>query len=150
MEANFVPIGGAMTSLNLITVPLLLDLSTDAATLVSQWRRMYHYGHQTMPVLALGTFSLHVLACLGQYRAARKWRIFFIAAMTTIMMLPFTWFCMASTNNELFRLEEAGKASQLVMETSAAKELVTRWSWLHFARCLFPMTGVILGSTGLR
>jgi Domain of unknown function (DUF1772) len=63
-------------------------------------------------------------------------------------MLPFTWFVMVPTNNELFRLEVASKVEPLVMGILGAKELVVKWSWLHFTRSLMPLAGAVLGTVG--
>lgn len=137
-------------SLTFIAVPVFLDTTIDASLLFSQWRRMYHYGHQTMPVLAVGTFILYAFTCIKRYRVRRKpWCIFALAAATTVSMLPFTWICMASTNNELFRLEEASKTQPLLMGLTEGKRLLTAWNWLHFTRSLLPLSGAILGTLGM-
>ena len=79
-------------SLCFVMVPVLLDLAEDPALLVSQWRHMYWYGHKTMPVLAISTFLLYTSLCVQRSRSKQNWRIFALAAGTTMTMLPFTWF----------------------------------------------------------
>lgn len=139
---------GAMMSLCFIMVPVLLDLATDATALVSQWRRMYGYGHKTMPFLAIGTFTLYAFTCIQRHRAKKGWGIFVLAAVTTLTMIPFTWICMAGTNNELFKLEDQSKIHPLDIDVVEIKQLVLTWKWLHFTRCLFPLLGAVIGTLG--
>jgi len=74
--------------------------------------------------------------------------LFALAGVTTASIIPFAWIFMMPTNNELFRLEAASKAEPLVLEISGAKELVVKWTWLHFTRSLLPLAGAILGTLG--
>lgn len=135
-------------SLSFLAVPVLLETTTDAHQLFFQWVRMYHYGHQTMPTMAVGTFLLHIYTCSKRSRARKPWTIFALAGAATIIMLPFTWFVMAPTNNELFRLETASKVNPSVMGISGAKELVVKWAWMHAFRSLMPLTGAVLATLG--
>lgn len=137
-------------SLSFIAIPVLLDTTMDAPLLFSQWRRMYHYGHQTMPVLAVGTFLLYAFTCVNRCWGRRKpWGVFALAAVTTVSIIPFTWICMANTNNELFRLEAASKTQPLVMGVVDGRELLKTWSRLHFMRSLLPLSGAVLGTLGI-
>jgi hypothetical protein len=135
-------------SLSLMAVPVLLETTTEAPQLLFQWVRMYHYGHQVLPTMAVGTFLLYSYTCIKRSRAKKPWAVFALAGVTTISMLPFTWFVMVPTNNELFRLEVASKVEPLVMGILGAKELVVKWSWLHFTRSLMPLAGAVLGTVG--
>lgn len=137
-----------MMSLSLMAVPVLLETTTEAPQLLFQWVRMYHYGHQVLPTMAVGTFLLYSYTCIKRSRAKKPWAVFALAGVTTISMLPFTWFVMVPTNNELFRLEVASKVEPLVMGILGAKELVVKWSWLHFTRSLMPLAGAVLGTVG--
>jgi Domain of unknown function (DUF1772) len=139
---------GAMMSLSLMTVPVLLDTTTQAPQLFHQWVRMYHYGHQVLPTLAVGTFLLYSYTSVKKRSAKISWRVFALAGVTTLSILPFTWIFVVPTNNELFRLERVSKVEPLVKEIIEAKELVVRWSWLHFTRSLLPLLGVVLGTVG--
>jgi hypothetical protein len=139
---------GAMMSLSLMAVPVLLETTTEAPQLFFQWVRMYHYGHQVLPTMAVGIFLLYSYTCTKRGRAKMPWAVFALAGVTTISMLPFTWFVMVPTNNELFRLEAASKVEPLVMGILGAKELVVKWSWLHFTRSLMPLALAVLGTVG--
>ena len=135
-------------SLSLMAVPVLLDTTTQAPQLFHQWARMYHYGHQVLPTMAVGTFLLYSYASLKKRSAKKRWGVFALAGLTTMSMLPFTWIFMVPTNNELFRLEAVSKAEPLAKGIVEAKELVVKWSWLHFTRSLLPLTGAIMGTVG--
>lgn len=135
-------------SLSLMAVPVLLDTTTHAPQLFHEWTRMYHYGHQVLPTMAVGTFMLHGYTALRRRGAKRSWGIFLLAGITTISMLPFTWLIMVPTNNELFRLEAVSRAEPTVMGIEGARELVVRWTWMHFARSLLPLAGAIMGTLG--
>ncbi|KAI0595127.1 hypothetical protein F4775DRAFT_595616 [Biscogniauxia sp. FL1348] len=141
-------LSGAMMSLSLMAVPVLLDSTTQAPQLFHQWTRMYHYGHQVLPTMAVGTLLLHGYTALRRRAAKRSWGIFLLAGIITVSMLPFTWLVMVPTNNELFRLETVSRTDPAVMTIENAKELVVKWSWMHFTRSLMPLTGAILGTLG--
>lgn len=133
-------------SLSLMAIPVFLDTTTQAPQLFHQWVRMYHYGHQVLPTMAVGTFFLYSYIAAKKHRAKRPWAVFALAGVTTLSMVPFTWLFMVPTNNELFRLEGLSKAEPLVKGIVEAKELVVKWSWLHIARSLLPLAGAVMGT----
>jgi Domain of unknown function (DUF1772) len=137
-----------MMSLSLMAVPVLLDTTTQAPQLFHQWARMYHYGHQVLPTMAVGTFLLYNYVAVKKRRARKSWGVFVLAGVMTLSMLPFTWIFMVPTNNELFRLEGVSKAEPLVRGIVEAKELVVKWSWLHLTRSLLPLAGAVMGTVG--
>ena len=135
-------------SLSLMAIPVLLDTTTQAPQLFHQWVRMYHYGHQVLPTMAIGTFLLYSYTSAKKRSAKKSWGLFAVAGVTTISILPFTWIFMVPTNNELFRLEGMSKTEPLVRGILEAKELVVKWSWLHSIRSLLPLAGAIMGTMG--
>lgn len=137
-------------SLSLMAVPVLLDTTTQATQLYHQWVRMYHYGHQVLPTMAVATFLLYGYAAIKRRRARRSWGIFALAGLTTLSMLPFTWLIMVPTNNELFRRERLGVTDQSIQGIEEAKDLVVKWSWMHLTRSLMPLVGTIVGTLGKR
>ncbi|KAI9931198.1 hypothetical protein ASPWEDRAFT_34275 [Aspergillus wentii DTO 134E9] len=141
-------LSGAMMSLSLLAVPVLLDSTTEASQLFFQWTRMYHYGHQALPTMAVGTFLLYSYTCIKRRSEKKSWTVFALAASMTLSMLPFTWLCMEPTNSELFRLEEVSRDGVVEMGMSGARALVVKWSLLHFVRSLFPLGGAVLGGCG--
>lgn len=137
-----------MMALSFLAVPVFLETTTDAKQLLFQWVRMYHYGHQIMPTMAISTFLLHLYTCYERSKAQKSWAIFGLASAATIIMLPFTWFVMAPTNNQLFLLESASKTGPSVAGIAEVKALVVRWAWMHVWRSLMPLTGVVLATLG--
>lgn len=135
-------------SLSLMAIPVLLDTTTQAPQLFHQWVRMYHYGHQVLPTMAVGIFVLYSYASVQKSKARQSWAVCALAGVTTMSMLPFTWVFMVPTNNELFRLEALSKKEPLVKGIVEAQVLVVRWSWLHLTRSLLPLTGAVMGAAG--
>jgi len=134
-----------MTSLSLIAVPVFLDSIPSAPQLFHTWARMYYYGHQALPTMAVGTLGLWTYTVVKRRSAKKPWRTFALAGAITVLMLPFTWLVMVPTNNELFRLEAAG--SEIGSVTFGdARALVVSWAWMHLARSVFPLAGAILGA----
>lgn len=140
---------GAMMSLSLVAIPVLLDTTTDATQLLDQWTCLYQYGGQFLPPIAICTVLLYLYICKQKRAAKRPWRILALAGITTVSVIPFTLLIMVPTNNELLRLQAASEAEPLVLfQISGAKELVVRWTRLHLTRSLFPLAGAVLGTLG--
>ncbi|THC93446.1 hypothetical protein EYZ11_007065 [Aspergillus tanneri] len=138
-------LSGAMTSLSLMAVPVFLDTTTVPGQLFHQWVRLYHYGHQVLPTLAVVTFSLYGYSAWRRRKAKKSWGALVLAGLTTVAMLPFTWLVMVPTNNILFALEASSRASGAVATMEEARALVTKWCWMHLARSLFPLAGAVIG-----
>ncbi|KUI68499.1 Noranthrone monooxygenase [Cytospora mali] len=141
-------LSGAMMSLSLIAVPVFLDTTKHAPQLFHQWARMYNYGHQALPTMAVGTCFLYLYTASKRSGAKGHRALAMLAGLTTVIMLPFTWFVMMPTNDELFKLEALSRTEPEVMGLAGARELVVRWAQMHFVRCLFPLAGAILGAIG--
>ncbi|KAK4168183.1 hypothetical protein QBC43DRAFT_115655 [Cladorrhinum sp. PSN259] len=147
-------LSGAMASLSIMAVPVFLDTTPEAPLLFTQWARMYHYGHQVLPTMAVGTLLLYAYTAVKRRggssqnpkQAKRSWGPIALAGLTTVVMIPFTWIFMVPTNNELFRLELVSRAEPAVKGLAEAKELVVKWAWLHLARSLFPLAGAVVGT----
>lgn len=133
-----------MLSLSLIAVPVFLDTTTQGAQLLQQWERMYHYGHQALPTMAVGTFVLYAYVAFKRRR-----RIFALAGSITVIMVPYTWFIMMPTNNELFRLEELARTEPAATGIAEARKLVVSWSWMHLTRALAPLAGAVVGALAI-
>lgn len=135
-------------SLSLIAVPVLLDTTEHAPQLFHQWARMYHYGHQALPTMAVGTCLLYLYTA-GKKRSSKSHQVLIaMAGLATVLMLPFTWLVMIPTNNDLFKLETVSRSEPNVMSLAEARELVVRWAQMHFTRCLFPLVGAVFGAFG--
>ncbi|OTA56066.1 DUF1772-domain-containing protein [Hypoxylon sp. EC38] len=142
-------LSGAMISLSLIAVPVFLDTTEHMPLLFRQWARMYHYGHQVLPIMSVSTLALYGYVATKRRGARKPWSTCVLAGLTTVCMLPFTWIVMVPGNNELFRLEAASASETVAMGIDEVKQLVTNWAWLHFMRSLFPLVGAIVGAFGM-
>lgn len=145
-------LSGAMLSLSLIAVPVLLDTTTQAPQLLHQWVRMYHYGHQALPTMAVGTSLLYAYTAAHIEKSQRRvqyrprWQVLALAALATVSMVPFTWLVMVPTNNKLFQLQEASKTDAHIATFEVARDLIVSWSWMHFTRSVMPLVGAVLGA----
>ncbi|EED18966.1 conserved hypothetical protein [Talaromyces stipitatus ATCC 10500] len=141
---------GAMVCLTGVVIPVFLDTDAESAHLLRHWVRLYHYGHIYMPVLCIATVGLYGYSSLRlKGWNSQHWTTYAAAAATTIAMVPFTWVFMAPTNNILFGWEEMATAGAPVAELDAVRKVVVKWAWLHLARSVFPLIGVIVGFTGI-
>jgi len=146
-----------MISLSVVAVPVFLETTTQPPQLFHQWTRMYQYGHQVLPGMAICTFMLYTCACFRN-RGAEKpkpWRLLLLAGLVTVSIIPFTLLVMKPTNDELFRLESVtrthpeGKIADVdVMGIKDAQGLVVKWALMHLARSTFPLIGAIIGAVG--
>ncbi|KKO99959.1 hypothetical protein THAR02_07932 [Trichoderma harzianum] len=146
---------GAMMSLSAFAVPVILDTNpVDGVHTLRQWVRVYHYGHIYLPALCVATTGLYAFEALRKRSQGKyQWVRYALAAVSTLVMVPFTWIFMTPTNNTLFALEAAAAASDpgALADTPGAvvRSLVVRWAWLHVTRSLTPLFGAYLGFTGL-
>lgn len=150
-----------MLSLSLIAVPVYLDTTAQAPELLHQWARTYHYGHQVLPAMAVGTALLYGYIAVAARKQQRQkqhaktdarrlestqWTLLALAGLATFAMVPFTWLVMVPTNNELFRLERASRSNADVIGFADARSLVVSWSLMHLTRSLMPLAGAVLGA----
>jgi hypothetical protein len=130
--------------LSLVAIPVFLDTNTEASHLLTQFVRLYHYGHRLMPSLAVATFLLYGFTSIKKHAAGEPWLIHLLAGVTTLTMVPFTWVTMVPTNNALFQLDEQSR-TKVKVNMDRVQRLVTKWGVLHVVRSLFPLAGAILG-----
>ncbi|KAL4750276.1 hypothetical protein BDW72DRAFT_194014 [Aspergillus terricola var. indicus] len=113
-----------MITLSTITVPVLLETSTHPPQLLHQWARTYHYGHISLPSISIVTAILYFY--IAAYQGARKqpWRKAALVGLLTIIMVPFTWIVMSSTNGMLFGLEAGNRDYSQLFEQSAGQKVL--------------------------
>ena len=70
------------------------------------------------------------------------------AAVSTIAIVPFTIFLMSSTNDELFRREQAARGTAADVEPSSL-ELVKQWGRLNLTRAFLPAAGALIACFAL-
>ncbi|RMJ28746.1 hypothetical protein PHISP_00391 [Aspergillus sp. HF37] len=138
---------GAMMNVFLLTVPAVLETTTEPGQLLRHWRRIFLNGHVKGPAICLTTTSLYAIAAVGRYLTGDAWLVFAAAGLSTIGMVPFTLTLMQPTNSALFRLEgDARKGS--VAAWRDVEQLVRKWNRLNAVRALFPLAGAALGMLG--
>lgn len=134
--------------LSLVAVPVFLDTDTEPSQLLTQFVRLYHYGHRLMPSMAVATFLLYGFASVKKRASGRPWLVQLLAGATTMIMVPFTWVVMAPTNNTLFQLDDQSSVDAAV-DLGRVQMYIMKWGRLHVVRSLFPLAGAILGGTSL-
>lgn len=67
-----------------------------------------------------------------------------MAAVSTVAIAPFTFIFMASTNNQLFALQDAARGTSSGVENLAV-ELVKKWGNLNLTRSILPALGAMIG-----
>ena len=137
-----------MLAFSFITVPVVLNTTTDAAQLYRQWLRTYYAGFPVLPTISIGTGSLFLLTAIRNRLEKKPWITAAAAGLTTILMVPFTWIFLVPTNNYLMKLEaDATAGSPASIEQAQA--LVKFWSGRHMMRSFFPLIGAAIGLSGL-
>ncbi|PKS08415.1 hypothetical protein jhhlp_005126 [Lomentospora prolificans] len=138
-------LSGAMVCISILTVPVILQTSTHSSQLLTQWVRMFYYGHIQMPSTALATFALYCFITLRRRSSGLPWKAHLAAGLVTLAIVPYTLMFMLTTNNTLFDLEAKGRITDTI-SLEDAKELVVTWNWLHAVRSMLPLVGALIGS----
>lgn len=163
-----------MITLSTITVPVLLDTTTHPPQLLHQWVRTYHYGHISLPTISIATAIIYFYIAARQLSRKKPWRKAALVGVLTVIMVPFTWVCMAATNDVLFGLQRESQMRDLnqtsyedlgdgtgtgsgtgagsegegegdVATLEDVMELIVRWGWMHLVRSLFPLMAAVVG-----
>lgn len=134
-------------NLFLLTIPVLLETTQQTSQLLHQWSRVFYSGHRKGPAISIATGLIYGFAAWSKYAAGSPWRVFALAGVTTVSMVPYTWIVMQSTNNALFRAEARSKSEQ-EQSWAEAESLVKAWNRFNAVRALFPLAGAILGILG--
>lgn len=134
-------------NLFLLTIPVLLETTQQTSQLLHQWSRVYYSGHRKGPAISITTGLIYGFAAWSKHAAGSPWRVFALAGVTTVSMVPYTWIVMQSTNNALFRAEARTKSEQ-EQSWGEAVSLVKAWNRYNAVRALFPLAGAILGIMG--
>lgn len=136
-------------NLSLMIVPMFLDTNTQPAHMLTQWVRLYHYGHLLLPSMAVSTSLIYGYTITSKQASGKPWITYAMAAAVTVSIIPFTLLVMAPTNNTLFRLDDEIGIKEVVATLDDVRDLVTRWGRMHFIRSCFPLIGAALGLRGL-
>lgn len=120
------------------------NLSTTHA--VKLWRNTFELGKGLAPPIALATASS--LAFCGwttrniRTSGLKDGRLFFVASVLSVAIVPYTLIFMKSTNDKLLSL--AKKEELTASESQDGEALLKRWVSLNGVRSLLPLAGAVL------
>ncbi|KAL4749655.1 hypothetical protein BDW72DRAFT_204626 [Aspergillus terricola var. indicus] len=137
-------LSGSMMTITLLSIPVWLDTITQPTYLLSQWIRMFHYGHRGHPSMAVLTLALYTLCAWQRRSEGKRWRTLLTAGIVTILMSAFTLLFMIPTNTILFEYASASGGIEVV-ELKEVRQLVLKWGWMHLTRSFFPLIGAVIG-----
>ncbi|KKK21811.1 hypothetical protein ARAM_004339 [Aspergillus rambellii] len=140
-------LSGAMMSVFLLTIPSVLETTTDPGQLLHHWARVFLNGHVKGPIICITTTFLYGLAAFTKYSAGEPWRVFAAAGIVTISMVPFTLVVIDPVNTALFRMESEAKKGT-VAPWAVVEPLVQKWNRLNLTRAFCPLAGAVLGLLG--
>jgi hypothetical protein len=123
--------------------------SVPTSTLTRQWKYGFEAGKsQNPPIAAVTAASFSYLAWtvrnapLGLSNSAR---LYGVAAVMTIAIVPWTLLMMSSTNNRLLaKAKETGSGNGKEDDREVG-ELLKRWTTLNGVRSLLPLVGGVVG-----
>lgn len=110
------------------------------------WRRNFELGKGLAPPVAVATAS--ALAFCGwtarnaRVAGVRDGRLFFVSALLTVAIVPFTIVFMRETNARLLELVKKEELS--ASEGRDGEVLLKKWASLNSVRCLLPLAGAVL------
>ncbi|KAK4609853.1 Monooxygenase hypC [Fulvia fulva] len=137
-------LSGAMMSLFLRTIPVILETTTAPSQLLHQWHRIFYRGHIQGPLISIATGLLYSFAAYQRAQRGGAWKPLAVSVAITVAMIPFTWVFMANVNNSLFSAVAVTEKGG-VGDWKEAEGLVRRWGAWNAVRALFPLSGAVLG-----
>ncbi|KAK5633966.1 hypothetical protein RRF57_009680 [Xylaria bambusicola] len=147
-----------MMNIAILDVPVLFEAGRpNSSVVLSYWAKMYEHGTRLYPSISVTVGLLYFYALLHSKGGSRlksssnrqSWKVYLIAAVATLTMIPWTLLVMMPTNQSLMAARESvvnsgvAEASWEVIES-----LVVDWQRLHFIRSLFPLAGSLIGMLG--
>ena len=138
---------GAMMSVFMITIPILVETTRQPGKLANAWRKVYLSGHVRGPAIAGATGLIYAIAAWRKHAVGEPWRVFAVAGAITATIAPYTMTIMQGTNNALSRADDlAVKGTEPAW--AEVERLVVRWGRLNAIRALIPMAGGVMGLLG--
>lgn len=149
---------GNLAALSFISAPALIRSreqdNVSSQTLARQWKYTLEAGVAlNPPVAAASTFLFGYLAwsvrtgtSMSLLLSKNSTRLYSLAAVLTIGIVPYTISVMSTTNNRLLAMADQGSGSGDAGEPAKIKdnevvELLTRWKYLNAIRSLLPLIG---------
>ena len=118
--------------------------------MLKQWATLYAIGKATAPptVLVAAAFSGYLAYAVPSLRYS-----YMAAAVLPCLVVPWTFFMMIPTNDELTRRLTAAtdlkgsEASEAALpQGQKTTDILANWQGLNSVRALFPLAGAILGA----
>ncbi|XXG95120.1 hypothetical protein Hte_001380 [Hypoxylon texense] len=133
-------VSGSLASLSICTIPALLQCGTTAEGLLKGWHLQYSRGLAHIPTTA-GLIGLnYIYLAYHHHSLGLEWRGYATAAVTNLMMAPFTLIVIGATNNKLLgAVSGTGKP----LSESVVRMLMVKWSQLSAIRVFMPLAGAV-------
>lgn len=136
---------GNTMSISMLTVPAMLDASTNGHQSLKIWEALFHRGKNSNPKFAVITCLSYALAAYERGTRAESWAGYAAAGALTIALVPWTLVFMMPTNNKMLSGAAAdGKGAEKV-SIATANNLLRTWGNLNLARGLWPLAGAAVG-----
>jgi hypothetical protein len=152
-------VSGASLSLSFFVVPRLLEAPTPL--LLKQWNSSFDLGKKSIvPLAGVSAASYFYLAYELHSRlsaSSSKWKMYLLAGLLSVAIVPYTLGIMMSTNKKLLAKVEETKALSFKDEVveaglgdETAHKLVDKWGMLNLGRgALLVLSGVVGAWTAL-
>ena len=143
---------GYIASMSIGGVPAIAKAPPSIAP--RQWRHIYEIGVSTAPKLALASASAFAYAAYSMSRLPNSTVMFSIddsvlqlstAAVSTVMIMPWTLATMLPTNAKLDGKLAKADAGSTANEDNELQELLHKWAKLNGVRSGFPLLGALIG-----
>ncbi|RDW66211.1 hypothetical protein BP6252_09846 [Coleophoma cylindrospora] len=144
-------LAGASIVISTIMVPRLLEAPTPL--MLRQWNGVFTHGKNAMPPLAALAASSYFYLAYKSHQllgpAASKWKLYLVAGLLSIGIVPYTLVGMSPTNQKLLNKVEETKGLSVKDELveaglgeETAHKLIDKWGLLNLGR------GVLLLASG--
>jgi hypothetical protein len=114
---------------------------------VNQWQALYKRGAARAPPV-----GLLASACLGFaayqhyiYSSTEASKLFVVAALSSISIVPFTLSAMRSTNGRLIQLAGTEEKAAAMIKSEEVSELLGKWQTLNAIRAALPLLAAAIG-----
>jgi hypothetical protein len=147
-------LAGYIASMSIAGIPAAAKAPSNFA--VRQWRTIYDIGVNSAPKVALASASAFGYAAYlvsksnssptASFSTTNPVFMLSIAAVSTVMIAPFTLLAMLPTNKALdTKLESAENGTTVKSDDDELRSLLKTWAGLNGIRSVFPLLGAVIG-----
>ncbi|KAH7252811.1 hypothetical protein BKA59DRAFT_555057 [Fusarium tricinctum] len=129
---------------SLIAIPALAELTP--AERVRAFRGLYNIGGIRSPTLGVVASSVLAYNSWLSYPASGEqsiWKLYAVAAVSTLAVAPFTVFIMGPTNARLLLFANKVDKGEEISDSDVTAQLGT-WKFLNYTRYLLPLGASLL------